>query len=132
MFTGLRFKLRRFIYRRKKAELRKRPPTTTEIYVSKICKELMRNHESDLFVSPISGDRYISNKDKEIDIYLKDDKVEIANHNYQYILSIRHIILDDIKKYHNRVIESRKRSMEKNRGRNINHSLGKILDFVNQ
>jgi hypothetical protein len=129
---GLKFKLKKFLYKRKRATLRKQPPTKTEVYVYEICKSMMRNDDTDLFVSPISGDRYISNKNKQIDIYIKDDKVEIANHNYQYILSIRPIILDDIKKYHDRVIESRKRSMEQNRGKNINHSLDKILTYVRE
>src|SRR4051812_25359392 len=124
---GLKFKLKRLIYRRRRAILKKYPITDTERHVFEICKTMMRNPNSDLFVSPISGDRYISNREKEIDIYIKEDTVEIANHEYQYILTIRDIILKDIKKYHDRVIEGRKRQMEAERGRNINHSLNKIL-----
>jgi hypothetical protein len=129
---GLKFKLKRFIFKRKKASLKKHPLTTTEIYVYEICKSLMRNRESELFVSPLSGDRYIHNEEKAIIVYLKDEFVEITNHSYQYILSIRPIVLDDIKKYHDRVIESRKRNLEKTQGRNINVSLCKILNFVRQ
>jgi hypothetical protein len=128
----LKYKLKKLLVLRRTASLRKNPATLTEKFVLEICKTMMRNHDTYLFVSPLSGDRLITNEDKHIDIYIKEDTIEIVNHNYHYILNIRWPVMILITKYHDRVIERRKRKMEINRGRNINHSLGKILDYIKE
>lgn len=128
MINSLKFKLKKLWYRRVKYQRKRNPPTNTDNYVYGICVGLMMIKDTDLFVAPASGDRYIQNKDKGIDISIKDNTIHICNHSYNYTLSIGRYTLSDIIKYHNRVLESRKRVVETTMGNNINISLAKILE----
>lgn len=129
---GFNFRIKKFLYKRNLKYRKKNPPTQAEQYVLDICKTLMRKPDTDLIISPVSGDRYIQNKDLSIDVLIKYPMVEICNHSYHYIITVKDYILGDITKYQDRVIECRKRALEKNRGRNITDSLNRILTKITE
>jgi hypothetical protein len=129
---GFKYRLKRILYARKMRKRRANPPSKMENYVLDICKTLMRDRESEFYSLPISGDCHIHNEEKHVDISIKGDIVEITNGAYHYAINVKAYIADDLRKFHNRIVECRMRAMEKNKGRNINASLGKILDHVSQ
>src|SRR5437762_1054087 len=96
---GWNFKFKKFLYKRNQSYRRKNPPTLAEVYILDICKTLMRMPETDLIISPVSGDRYIQNRSLNIDVLIKYPMVEICNHSYLYIITVKDYILRDITKY---------------------------------
>jgi hypothetical protein len=120
--------MKKLWYRRNNYHRKRNPANNTDMLVYNICKSIMRLKDSELFPSPISGDKFIVNDRLGINITIKDNIIEIHNHTFGYMISINRFILKDILKYFNRILESRNRIIHINRGKNMNDSLTNLLN----
>lgn len=53
-----------------------------------ICRKLINHVDSKFMIAPISNKRYIVNKNLGIFILFEDNKIEITNHVYHYIVRL--------------------------------------------
>jgi hypothetical protein len=127
---GLRFKLLKLIVKRKQKKRRNQPLSQTDQHLIIISKNVIRNRNSKLFYFPNSGDRYVINEALGLTIIMKDNRIDICNHSYHYILDMRPDAMEDIVRLHNRELECTKREMDRGLGRNVNDSLSKLLLFT--
>ena len=53
-----------------------------------ICRALIRQENSIMLMSPISGKRYIESDDKQLFIIIEHNQITIVNHQYSYNLVV--------------------------------------------
>lgn len=96
-----------------------------------ICHKLINDPESTLIMSPISGKRYIENKNHHIHITVEQNLLTITNHLYSYHVDIFGKAYSRIQKMFDSELNKRCNSYEEEIYSNIKHSLTNIYKNLN-
>ena len=103
--------------------------TEEEIFAADICEKLINNPSSELTFSPISHKRIIKNEAKSMYIVMESYTIHLINHVYSYS-----VYLQDTSKFtaltqkFDKILEDKREVLESEIRKNIQHSLGNILE----
>lgn len=89
-----------------------------------ICKALIADSESDLFMAPISGAYYI--KKEDIFCKIEYDRILIINGKYSYDIDMHSDFTHDLRHIFSHSLESRRRATENEIIRKVDKSLDTI------
>jgi hypothetical protein len=99
-----------------------------------ICTAIVRkmiNHSDTKFtIAPLSGKRYLINKTIDIFIIIEDNKVEITNHVYHYVIKLSKRDTEKITKQFDKKVDEIRTEYEKEIKSQITNTLYKIYDKV--
>ena len=95
-----------------------------------ICKALIRQPNSIMLMSPISGKRYIESDDKQLFIIIEHDQITIVNHQYSYNINLWGKPMERLIKTFDIEIEKRREAMEIEIRSNVKHSLSNIFKTI--
>jgi len=106
--------------------------TQSEREASAIFRKLLKESESELLTSPLSGQYYIRSEDKSMLIVLGHSQLSIVNHVYGYnvplSLKCERMLTDTFLDE----VESRRNQMEQEYRNNVQHSLKAIIKNLNE
>jgi hypothetical protein len=95
-----------------------------------ICRKLITHKNSKYTIAPLSEKRYIINKDLDIFVVIVDNRVEITNHVYHYIIKLSEKDVTKLKKQFDAKVEQIRLDYESEIKSQINNTLSTILDKV--
>ena len=95
-----------------------------------ICRKLITHKNSKYTIAPLSEKRYIINKDLDIFVVIVDNRVEITNHVYHYIIKLSEKDITKLKKQFDNKVEQIRLDYESEIKSQINNTLSTILDKV--
>jgi hypothetical protein len=95
-----------------------------------ICRKLITHKNSKYTIAPLSEKRYIINKDLDIFVVIVDNRVEITNHVYHYIIKLSEKDITKLKKQFDSKVEQIRLDYESEIKSQINNTLSTILDKV--
>lgn len=99
-----------------------------------ICTAILRkmiNHSDTKFtIAPLSGKRYLINKTLDIFIIIEDQKVEITNHVYHYVIKLAKRDAEKITKQYDKKVDEIRTQYEKEIKSQITNTLHKIYDKI--
>ena len=95
-----------------------------------ICRKLITHKNSKYTIAPLSEKRYIINKDLDIFVVIVDNRVEITNHVYHYIIKLSEKDVTKLKKQFDNKVEQIRLDYESEIKSQINNTLSTILDKV--
>jgi hypothetical protein len=101
-----------------------------EIKAMAICRKLISHPGSKFTIAPLSDKRYIVNKSLGLFIIIDDNKIEITNHVYHYVIHLNQKDGNKIRKSFNDKVESERTQYESEIKSNIQNTLNKILDKI--
>lgn len=119
----------KFVRLRKKIE-GKPKLNDRERRVISIFEELFKDREADLFIAPITCNRYIVAEKSNLSVILTGDNVIISNHNYYYDISLGHGATQVLFHRFDKILESRRRKYEKEIRQNMLNSLDNIAKLI--
>jgi len=95
-----------------------------------ICRKLINHPNSKFTIAPLSQKRYIVNKSLGLFIIIDENRVEITNHVYHYVIFLG--LKDSLKiiKTFNDKVECERTQYESEIKSNIQNTLNKILDKI--
>ena len=93
-----------------------------------VCSKLLKNPQTTLLISPLSGKRYIRSEGNELFIIIQSDthKLTIVNHQYSYDIDIYGRAYERISKMFDNEVERRRNEMEQEIRSNVKNSLDSI------
>ena len=130
IWSALRIKfLRAYVNVNQKMIAKESEGTEPQLYAIKILKKMITHPDSELMTAPISGTYYIHTKD----VFSKIDecRVQIINGKYFYDIDMTLKQSDELYNFFKRVLEDKRKEMEKEIMEKTNRSLSKILDELN-
>jgi hypothetical protein len=95
-----------------------------------ICRKLISHSESKFMIAPISSKRYIVNKTLGMFIVFEDNKIEITNHVYHYIVRLSDVEIDKLIDMFDRKTEQIRLKFEDEIMSQIKNSLSSILEKI--
>lgn len=95
-----------------------------------ICRKLISHSESKFMIAPISSKRYIINKTLGMFIVFEDNKIEITNHVYHYIVRLSDMEMDKLIDMFDRKTEQIRLKFEDEIMSQIKNSLSSILEKI--
>jgi len=95
-----------------------------------ICRKLISHPNSKFTIAPLSQKRYIVNKSLGLFIIIDENKVEITNHVYHYVITLSFSDSLKIIKAFNDKVECERSQYESEIKSNIQNTLNKILDKI--
>jgi hypothetical protein len=129
LFKRLRVKYRLWL---RQAEFIKthREVSGYETKAMAICRKLINHPNSKFTIAPLSQKRYIVNKSLGLFIIIDENRVEITNHVYHYVINLS--FKDGLKifKAFNDKVECERTQYESEIKSNIQNTLNKILDKI--
>lgn len=106
-----------------------KPPIPEEEKITvQICKRLLEDKTSSLFLAPSSHKRFIVNKNRDMFIVIYDHTINLINHVYSYS-----VYLSDTQSYReiteifDKILDDERLKLEDEIKSNIQHSLESIL-----
>lgn len=97
-----------------------------------IFRKLLKEPESELLTSPISGKYYIRAQDKSMLLVLGNGQISIVNHVYGYNVSLSMKSEKMLTETFIEEIEKRRTLMEDEYKNNVQHSLKEIIKKLNE
>ena len=97
-----------------------------------ICRNLIRQADTQLVMAPLSGRRYIRNSRLGMFISLQDRHVNIINHVYNYSVFLNLRDWEKLMYIYDNESEKRRMEYEEQIKSQIDHSLHKILENLQQ
>lgn len=101
----------------------------------RICTAIVRkmiNHKSTKFtIAPLSEKRYLVNKTLDIFVIMEDSKVEITNHIYHYVITLPKKEMIKLVQQYDKKVDEERIMYEKEIKSQIDNTLHKIYDKVN-
>ena len=91
-----------------------------------ICTAIIRK------IAPLSGKRYLINKTSDIFIIIEDQKVEITNHVYHYVIKLAKRDAEKITKQFDKKVDEIRTQYEKEIKSQITNTLQKIYDKITE
>jgi hypothetical protein len=93
-----------------------------------VCSKLLKNPNSLLLISPISGKRYIKSDENHLFIIIEanSQRLTMVNHQYSYNIDIYGRAYERITKMFDEEVERRREEMEYEIRSNVKHSLDSI------
>lgn len=95
-----------------------------------ICRKLITHKGSNYTIAPLSEKRYIINKELDIFIVMVENRVEITNHVYHYIIKLSEKDSTKLKKQFDAKVEQIRLEYENDIKSQINNTLNTILEKV--
>jgi hypothetical protein len=95
-----------------------------------ICRKLITHKSSKYTIAPLSEKRYIINKDLDIFVVMAENRVEITNHVYHYIIKLSERDITKLKKQFDGKVEQIRLEYESDIKSQINNTLTTILEKV--
>jgi hypothetical protein len=99
-----------------------------------ICTAIIRkmiNHSDTKFtIAPLSGKRYLINKVLDIFIIIEDNKVEITNHVYHYVIKLSKRDTEKITKQFDKKVDDIRTQYENEIKSQITNTLHKIYEKI--
>lgn len=95
-----------------------------------ICRKLITHNESKYTIAPLSEKRYIINKYLDIFVVIVENRVEITNHVYHYIIKLSEKDITKLKKQFDAKVEQIRLEYESDIKSQINNTLSTILNKV--
>lgn len=94
---------------------------------SSICRKLMRLPKTTLGIAPLSDKRYIINKELGMFVILIDNRVELTNHVYHYVVNLDRLAFKKLCDIFDNKLEKIRNEYENEIKSQIEHSLNGIL-----
>lgn len=94
---------------------------------SSICRKLMRLPKTTLGIAPLSDKRYIINKELGMFVILIDNRVELTNHVYHYVVNLDRLAFKKLCDIFDNKLEKIRNEYENEIKSQIEHSLKGIL-----
>lgn len=109
-------------------------PNETELKVIYIVSSLIKDEKSTMLMAPISGKKYIQNKNRNMFIILNDVEITISNNvaMYYYNLKVDLSVSKKLSRYFNNVLESRRTTMEHDTISGVSSNLDYIAKKMNE
>ena len=123
-----RLGLRIYIYYHRMFTRNRSSYTHNEIKSSAIFRKLVNHSGSTFLIAPLSLKRYIKNEKLGIFILLSDLRLNITNHIYNYDIDINEDLSKRLQSMFDKKVESVRMELETEMQSQIQHSLLKILD----
>ena len=98
----------------------------------RITSKLVKDKDSTMLISPLSGKKYIKNEKFGMYIILHSSTIQIINHKYSYVVFVADKKYDKIVQEFNIEVERRRELFEKEILGNINHSMKSIIKTINE
>lgn len=98
----------------------------------RITSKLVKDKDSTMLISPLSGKKYIKNEKFGMYIILHSSTIQIINHKYSYVVFVSDKKYDKILQEFNIEVERRRELFEKEILGNINHSMKSIIKTINE
>jgi hypothetical protein len=98
----------------------------------RITSKLVKDKDSTMLISPLSGKKYIKNEKFGMYIILHSSTIQIINHKYSYVVFVTDKKYDKILQEFNIEVERRRELFEKEILGNINHSMKSIIKTINE
>lgn len=95
-----------------------------------ICRKLINHKDSKFMIAPISSKRYIVNKSLGMFILFEDNKVEITNHVYHYIVRLEEKEMNKLIGIFDKKTEEIRIRFEEEILSQIKNSLSSILERI--
>lgn len=106
--------------------------TQSEREASAIFRKLVKESESELLTSPLSGQYYIRSEDKSMLIVLGNGQISIVNHVYGYNVPLSQKCERSLTDVFLAEVEFRRNQMEQEYRNNVQHSLQAIIKNLNE
>jgi hypothetical protein len=104
----------------------------SEREAASIFRKLLKEQESELLTSPLSGKYYLRAEDKSILLVLGNGQVSIVNHVYGYNVPLSQKCEKSLTISFLEEVEDRRSKMESEYNSNIQHSLKTIIKNLNE
>jgi hypothetical protein len=85
-----------------------------------------------LTVAPISGEKLIDNREKEILAILSYNNLTIINSVYQYEINMKESLVEKLKIQFNETQEKRANIIKRKANKKVKQSLDKLLEMLNK
>ena len=95
-----------------------------------ICRKLIIHQASNYSIAPLSEKRYIINKELGIFVVIVDNRVEITNHVYHYIIKLSEKDITKLKRQFDSKVEEIRLEYENEIKSQINNTLNTLLESV--
>lgn len=96
-----------------------------------IIRKMINHRETKFTIAPISGKRYIINKNLDIFIIIEDQKVEITNHVYHYVIRLARRDAEKVLNQFDKKVDEIRIQYEKEIKSQITNTLHNIYDKIN-
>jgi hypothetical protein len=93
---------------------------------------LLKDPNSMLTVAPISGEKLIDNREKEILAILSYNNLTIINSVYQYEINMKESLVEKLKIQFNETQEKRANIIKRKANKKVKQSLDKLLEMLNK
>lgn len=97
-----------------------------------ICRTIMKHPDSKFSIAPLSEKKYIINETLDIFVVILENKIEITNHVYHYIISLEDREISKLKRMFDNRLESIRAKYEDEIKSQINNSLSRIFEKVSK
>ena len=118
MIRKLSFKFKRYLVSQRLKKLySSRPGVVIDDRAALAIKALevsLKDPKNTLLIAPTSGARYVQTPNAQVFIILKYQTIILSNHQYYYEIAISNGVSDYLNNRFDRMIESRRRQMERN------------------
>jgi len=118
MIRKLSFKFKRYLVSQRLKKLySSRPGVVIDDRAALAIKALevsLKDPKNTLLIAPTSGSRYVQTPNAQVFIILKYQTIILSNHQYYYEIAISNGVSDYLNNRFDRMIESRRRQMERN------------------
>ena len=104
----------------------------SERETSAIFRKLLKEPESELLTSPLSGKYYIRAHDKSMLLVLGNNQISIVNHVYGYNVPLSQKSEKMLTETFIEEVEKRRTQMEEEYKNNVQHSLKSIIKKLNE
>lgn len=94
-----------------------------------ICKKLLEDESSSLFLAPSTNKRFVVNKNRDMFIVIHEHTINLINHVYSYSIYVSdsQSYVDIVNKF-DKVLDDERLKLEEEIKNNIQHSLSSILN----
>lgn len=95
-----------------------------------IVRKMINHPDSKFTIAPLSGKKYIINQSLDIFVIMEDNKVEITNHVYHYVIYLGDRDIEKLKGHFDKKVEGQRLEYEEQIKSQITNTLHKIYDKI--
>lgn len=106
--------------------------SNSERDASAIFRKLIKDPESELLTSPLSGKYYLKSPDKDMLLVLGNGNLSIVNHVYGYDVRLSQKAEKKLTETFLNEVEERRKKMEEEYSQNVQHSLKTIIEKLHE
>ena len=106
--------------------------SNSERDASAIFRKLLKDQESELLTSPLSGKYYLKSPDKDMLLVLGNGNLSIVNHVYGYDVRLSQKAEKKLTETFLNEVEHRRKKMEEEYSQNVQHSLKTIIEKLHE